>query len=404
MKKYYNQQAVEHVQQRQQLYQQQLPEFLSQQQQLKSAAPPAPASAAPCAPSASSISSCSMPPMMQQLPQQMMQMNLCQDQAFQLQPMQQQRRQQMPSQMPQMQQQQLPSQMQQQQQQQQPQMNLALPSSQVGADAYGNQADSGFDLGQDGAFSDFSVLVGLFGAYLHADWPNTAGAALAKKGFRVTLLGPNDIPKFIAELRSGRHDVAWIQSCQTFHSSPAGTEEDFKAAVLEFHQQKKGLMIWGDNAPLFVHANLVLPTIAGCTLTGDTPAGRILVAGHPNTPGNFDPEHLIFAGIERLYEGVTICYPTPVENAFKTLATSTDGNPCICVMERSEKGGRVVLDTGWTKLYQNFWTTAGQPRYVVNACVWLADIEARFGGDEWGLVASAVAASTTTTTTTTTPA
>jgi hypothetical protein len=49
-------------------------------------------------------------------------------------------------------------------------------------------------------------------------------------------------------------------------------------------------------------------------------------------------------------------------------------------MERSETGGRVIVDTGFTKLYKYYWTTAGQPRYVVNASVYLVDVEARFGG------------------------
>jgi len=43
------------------------------------------------------------------------------------------------------------------------------------------------------------------------------------------------------------------------------------------------------------------------------------------------------------------------------------------------EGGRIVIDTGWTKLYQDYWSGAGQSRYVVNASVWLVDIEKRFG-------------------------
>jgi hypothetical protein len=88
----------------------------------------------------------------------------------------------------------------------------------------------------------------------------------------------------------------------------------------------------------------------------------------------------VFAGINSLYEGHTICYPeTP--GKLQTLATGTDGKTCIGCMDRTQEGGRVILDTGFTKLYLQ-WDSAGQARYVVNACVYLTDIEGRFGGSE----------------------
>jgi hypothetical protein len=99
-----------------------------------------------------------------------------------------------------------------------------------------------------------------------------------------------------------------------------------------------------------------------------------------NQKGFFDEKHIVFAGINNLYEGITICYPnTP--GKLTTLATGTDGKTCIACMERSDKGGRVIVDTGFTKLYCN-WNSAGQARYVINATVFLVDIEGRFGDDE----------------------
>src|SRR5690348_13761448 len=111
--------------------------------------------------------------------------------------------------------------------------------------------------------------------------------------------------------------------------------------------------------------------------------------GDPHTPGEFDEKSILFAGVNYLYEGITICYPVkedgselPKDHPLMTLATSSNGKPVICAMERSEKGGRVVVDSGFTKLFPQYWKTAGQARYVVNACVYLVDVEGRFGTEE----------------------
>jgi len=142
-------------------------------------------------------------------------------------------------------------------------------------------------------------------------------------------------------------------------------------------------MIWGDNEPLFYHANIVLPDLVGCNLTGNNYGDDTLSFGDIREPGKFHPEHMIFCGINKLYEGVTICYPDNHEHKLSTLAMGTDGEPCILNCERGqsnfEDGGRIVVDTGWTKLYESYWGSAGQARYVVNACVWLVDMEGRFG-------------------------
>jgi len=48
-------------------------------------------------------------------------------------------------------------------------------------------------------------------------------------------------------------------------------------------------------------------------------------------------------------------------------------------LEREKgKHGRLLVDTGFTKLYPEYWSLAGQARYIVNAIVWLVDIEGRF--------------------------
>jgi len=183
---------------------------------------------------------------------------------------------------------------------------------------------------------------------------------------------------FTRKLKKGNYDVAWIISGLDLQ----GDCESFKKAVIDFHKSGRGLMIYGDNLPLYVQANIVLPDLVGCQLYGDTPAGKILKYGKPNQSGYFDAEHLVFAGINNLYEGVTICYPNG-PSKLVPLATSSDGNPCILKCEAKESnfcdGGRILVDSGWTKLYQSNWASAGQARYVVNATVWLINLEDRFG-------------------------
>jgi len=128
--------------------------------------------------------------------------------------------------------------------------------------------------------------------------------------------------------------------------------------------------------------------------SGNTNADKVLSYGEPTKPGEFDKHHIIFSGINYLYEGVTICYPVcqsseetpgsiPVDPAEKevpkkigeydVLATSSNGKPVILKIEKQNGCGRVIIDSGWTKLYNFNWSTVGQSRYVVNACVWLLD-------------------------------
>jgi hypothetical protein len=241
-----------------------------------------------------------------------------------------------------------------------------------GVDAYGNEASDDFDLGKDGVFSDFSLLVGQFHGCLHSYWPKTAGAILKKKGFRTTLV--NNEVDFIKQIKEGDYDVAWIISERSTNS---GNGKQFCDAVMEFHHKKRGLFIWGDNDPYYAQANLILPTLAGCKLVGNNHGDKLLTYGDRNTAGYFDNDNIIFAGVNYLHEGITICYPDQ-PGKLKTIATGTDGRTCIASMDSNNEGGRVIVDTGFTKMYDGYWQRAGQARYIINACVWLVDIEGRF--------------------------
>ena len=65
------------------------------------------------------------------------------------------------------------------------------------------------------------------------------------------------------------------------------------------------------------------------------------------------------------------------------LATSTFGKPVICYADHNvtSKGGRILVDCGFTKLYCHF-DTSGTARYIVNAVVWLLDLDTKIVDEE----------------------
>ncbi|KAH3767278.1 type III restriction enzyme [Pelomyxa schiedti] len=262
-------------------------------------------------------------------------------------------------------------------------------SAELACKGYGNSNQDQLDLGKDGAFSDFHVAI--FSSFDLQTISNTFEPALRKKGFNLSIFPKNDVAGFIRALKSDKFDVAWVISDSTL-CTPSN---EFPEAIFNFHRKKRGLMIWGDNAPYFAEANILLPTLCGARLEGNTQGERVMAYGNSCTPGEFCADHPLFAGISYLYEGHTICYPVdtatglvtwPTSSAHRApetvgklqvVATSSNGMPVICCMDRSETGGRLVVDTGFTKLYPNWWVSEGQARYVVNACVFLVDIEGR---------------------------
>jgi len=84
-----------------------------------------------------------------------------------------------------------------------------------------------------------------------------------------------------------------------------------------------------------------------------------------------------------IHEGNTICYPSSetkhAEKPWQLLATSSDGKPCMLTVEPHDQSwGRIVIDCGFTKLYDSNWATAaGTERYVLNAAVWVLNLEQR---------------------------
>jgi len=242
-----------------------------------------------------------------------------------------------------------------------------------------------FDLAKDGSFKGYKVLIGMF--YHGENLPQYLKALtvpqLEKKGFEVTVC--DCMGTFTGKLKTERFHVAWILSSD---APGSGDMEEFVAEVRRFHEAGRGLMVWGDNHPYYVHANSVLDDLFNFKLMGSTPGGKDLVPGDAGVPGCFDRSFKVCAGIECLNEGVTICYPTQVRPGWRVFGTSSDKQTVLLAKEASSEvrgkpgTGRVIVDNGFTKLYESQWNTAGTPRYVSNCTAWLV-LRERFRFPGW---------------------
>lgn len=262
-----------------------------------------------------------------------------------------------------------------------------IQDNSVRTDAFQNPHGSEFDLGKDNSFIDYTILIGNFvGSGANMSNPKTS---LSKKGFQV--MEVFDEAKFISSLQKA--DVVWIisgtdpdpkiktptSSGEHYPAWKTSNKNEFQEAILKFHNEGGGLYIWGDNDPLFEHANAAMQVLFDdpeCVLVGNTPGNNVLSVGNGSQRQQFSP-HIITTGIVNLYEGVTICYPQKT-NKLKILATSSDGFPVIVYADNEiftqVNRGRVLIDSGYTKNYIS-WDQAGTARYIINASVWLLGLE-----------------------------
>jgi hypothetical protein len=244
-------------------------------------------------------------------------------------------------------------------------------------DRYGNPTGREYDLGRDGAFNGFNILI----AQLYSDFQFNDTAmqlpinALQAKGFQVKHVKSED--ECLRELASNRYQIAWIISTSQIQNP------SFTAALTTFHSTDGSIFLFADNPPYICHASEFLKTKFGITVEGcyyGTQTMTYKEDGHQET-GSFG-QHEIFTGISNLYEGHTICHPvystTASRKVFMTIATATDGNSSIAVYDPplTSTEGRLCLDCGFTKLYIN-WDSAGTARYIVNASCWLLGVEKR---------------------------
>jgi len=238
-------------------------------------------------------------------------------------------------------------------------------------DQYNNPNGREFDLGVEGAFGRFGILIGLF--FHRKEISDNIGTALREKGFRVEFARTEK--EFSEKLDINQYDQGWIIS----HKEVKPQEEkNFVATCRTFHENGGGLAIWADNTPFVKSANLILQDLFQTTMEGNTPGRKVLTLGD-STKNGFFGKHLLTSGIENLFEGNTICFPQNSSPKLHVLATSSDGHPCMLFADYPQLAdtvGRVAVDCGLTKMYKE-WDSAGTARYVRNMAVWLLGLEHR---------------------------
>jgi len=251
-------------------------------------------------------------------------------------------------------------------------------------DKFANPSGRIYDLGHEGAFGRFSVIVGLFckdHMLIPKHFMTNAGKALQEKGFRVKV--ETSRVDFANDLCN--HDVGWIVSDR--YPSPEKELELLFGACKRFHENGGGLAFWADNTPWLQTLNEILKPLKGFEVEGKTQGSKKMEISPNFVTNKYSPEntgkfakHLLTSGIVTLFEGVTISVPTKEsENVFEHIAVSSDGHPCILVQDYNilpPTAGRILVDCGFTKLYVD-WNTAGTERYVRNVCVWLLGLDHR---------------------------
>lgn len=254
-------------------------------------------------------------------------------------------------------------------------------------DAFKNPVGSEYDLGLNGKFTEFHILIGnMFHCEpksLQVNLEKFAGAGLKEKGFTYHIV--NSEAELIQELaeNSDAYDVLWLIASdydRDFNSRVAAKDQlrvcqELATVVQRFHMQGKGILLFCDNEPFLLHSNLVLERLFGWKMTGNIPGQNILK--------NTFKAHQITTGLQQLYEGNTICYPKPNADlsCWEFILGSDNIHPAMLMHNFQKNKGRVVVDTGFTKLYLE-WEKAGTKRYINNANVWLLGLDYRLDNNK----------------------
>ncbi|CDW74655.1 UNKNOWN [Stylonychia lemnae] len=243
-------------------------------------------------------------------------------------------------------------------------------------DEFGNAIGKMFQLSNDSGVR-IKVLVGKFfddEGFTLESFNQNAGKDLRENNFEVVVT--ENVDQFVKLIKDGEYSSALIisDSYQRYQGTQAQKNE-YVEAVYTFWKKGNGLMIFEDNDALDDSlSNIALRKLLGFTLHGNDPGCKVLFPSTSIIPekGKFSV-HEIFTGIVcSIHEGVTIARPKGMlPPSIKVVAKSSSDEPCIMCYD-NENLGRVVIDTGFTKLFQhNYKETAGTSYYIKNAVVWI---------------------------------
>lgn len=254
-------------------------------------------------------------------------------------------------------------------------------------DKYGNPQGSQYDLAQDGSFVNYKIIV--LNLCNECDFSEPR-KALNKKGFEVIEYKTIPSAKELQRAISGNNTQLWVIS----HKISYMNGEHLRI-IRDYYESGHGVYIWGDNDPYYADANLLLESIFGLKMHGNSRGDNVLgIQGDIGLPGLI-ANHPITTGIMNFYEGITIAevdtkpsiiaslkslFDLPdsissVDHVLQPLIYGSNGLVVAAYYDSDNK--RAIVDGGFTRLYYK-WDSAGTDRYVVNAAAWLANIE-RFG-------------------------
>lgn len=229
----------------------------------------------------------------------------------------------------------------------------------AGSDRYGNAYGSEYDLVEDGSIIEAKVVVLNLCSEVNLHQPKEA---LERKGF--TLVELRDGTRLAEELVDAAE--LWIISDMVQHLAPTALD-----TVESFFNEGRGLYIWGDNAPYFVDANLVLERLFRTAMFGNSPGDQVVSIRTAEATSGLVPGHLVTTGLTNIYEGITIA-EVPTTELLRPLVYGSNGRVVTAYYDND--GRRAIVDGGFTRLY-NKWESAGTDRYIVNAAAWLLNIE-----------------------------
>lgn len=261
-------------------------------------------------------------------------------------------------------------------------------------DAHQNPMGSQYDLPRDGTMGEHNLVICWFSE--HGTYGKPV-EALRSKGFKVVVHNSqrSTVQQMMVSFLNA--DVVWLVS------GPKIVEGGFDQlvnALESFHRRGGGIFLWTDNDPYFAHANQVLlrllPGEDICMEGNDRGEQIMKVHTDGHSPGKLTKSHLIMTGLNSLYEGVTVSHLSRL-GPLKVLATYNNGSGysgkpyCAvadaevyrkCKAPNKVGRGRLVIDGGFTKLYDECWSkTAGTERYVKNASAWLLNMNSRIASE-----------------------
>ena len=228
-------------------------------------------------------------------------------------------------------------------------------------DKWGNLEGADFDLARDGQFAGqkIAVLHLYTGEGFDFALPE---AALKEKGFIIERWADEPPTPLELEVSLKNASQLWIISSNTAKLSSAHLN-----VISSFYTSGKGLYIWGDNDPYYADANLLSSKIFASSLSGNS-TGDQIVHKFSEQSNIGMVSHPVCAGIDNLYEGVTISQISINQN-LRPLVFGSDGN--VVIAYGTSGKARALLDGGFTRLFIK-WDSAGTARYVKNAAAWLA--------------------------------